>query len=253
MYSLHLRVVYFWIEGDFKHFFLNTTQTRWSIKLLNSHSCPQPPLSVTLGMSYPTCPADVLSVFPYFTLSPVLCILQTIFTLWMYIHYEWFTFCPRVLNLFLLVWTFFLASQLLLLPLQLLPLTLVLAGLPAAWAIAGVRLRAAPVLIIHLNDFKLWLLRNCKVDSRVRKYQSIKGLYLGMVFYLSTFLSRFFQLFAFYTLHQGKKLACYFCVWKSVTKFWLYQFTFWTVLLLLLCRTSVLGVIGQHIFTHFTN
>lgn len=77
-----------------------------------------------------------------------------------------FTFRLRVLNLLLLVGTFFLASQLLLVPLQLLPLALVLAGLPAAWAITGVHLWAAPVLNIHLDVFRFWLLRICRVDSR---------------------------------------------------------------------------------------
>lgn len=77
-----------------------------------------------------------------------------------------FTFRLRVLNLILLVGTLFLASQLLLVPLQLLPLALVLAGLPAAWAVTGVHLWAAPVLNIHLDVFRFWLLRICRVDRR---------------------------------------------------------------------------------------
>lgn len=129
-------------------------------------------------MCYPACPPDVISVLPSSHLSP----LPHSALLWVPADSKvsrlplcHLTVCPRLLSLLV---DFLLLSQQLLLPLQSVPLTLVLAGLLAAWAIAGVCLWCVPALIIPLHVvwsriLRVWRLQ-CYYLLRVCSLMTLK-------------------------------------------------------------------------------
>ena len=133
------------------------------------------------AMCYPACPPDVLRVFPTCSLSlQLLCVCVL-------------TFPPWVLTLLVLI-GFLLFPQQLLLPLQSLPLALVLARSPAG-AVAGEGVVGASALqvVLHVvcfRDLRFWRRRGR------RSYLGFTSLLLTV--YLNIILSR--------RAHDSKKL-----------------------------------------------